>query len=191
MNDQPRIQVSLDELKKDRVRDINALFKTLAKRQGKIVVNLTSSNNTLVFGVSDNNENGSDFLNWRFKTKTENYSALYYERWIPYEADIYYLDRMYFHIYKTDISERRAVEYICLHCDANEPDDAQHARFKQSPHLHFSTAEQPLPHSHIALNNGNLNQIFSSLASLHQAIKQAVDMIYWQILIPIKDLQPK
>jgi hypothetical protein len=185
----PRIQVSLDEIKQSRTPLINSLLRPLARRQGKIVIIQRSVSHGIVFAVSDTYEHGTDYQNWRFNTKVDNYKAMYYERWLPFAGNIYYLDRAYFHLYKTKYSERSEDEFICLHCDANEPNDAAHARFKQSPHLHLSFADEPIPHSHIALNNGNLIEVLSSITTLQTALKQAIDMIYDQILIPIKELE--
>lgn len=182
----PRIQVPLDLILKSRNRQIISLFSSLARKQGKIVVNTVNIGGDVILAVSDIFETGSDYRDWRFKTKVENFNAMYYERWLPYEKNIYYLDRTYFHLYKIDYVSTSSQEFICLHCDANEPDNAEHALFKQSPHLHFSFADQPIPHSHIALNNGNLSAILTSIETLHRALKLAVDMIYTEILLPIK-----
>ncbi|MCF0050620.1 hypothetical protein LXM25_11150 [Dyadobacter sp. LJ53] len=189
MSIEPRLQLTIDELNSNRVGQIIALFKDLARRRDQINVKQVNITRTLILGVSDINESGTEYGSWRFATQTNNFSAMYYERWLPHQYNIYYLDRAYFHLYRTDPIQLRSEEYILLHCDANEPEEAAHAKFKQSPHLHFSFAEQPIPHSHIALNNGNLNEILSSVDLLHEAFRQAVYMINEQILIPISNHQ--
>ena len=185
---EPRIKQSLNDLRMYRTKSIIDLLYNISKRQKKIIINQVSVNKSSIWGASDIMEIGSDYKSWRFKTNVENFYGMYYEQWLPYEFDIYYLDRIYLHIYKTNVTELRSIEYLLLHCDANEPDEAPHAVYKQSPHLHFAFAEQPIPHSHIALNNGNLMETLHSIDSLHIALKHAINMIETQVLDPIKKM---
>jgi hypothetical protein len=179
----PRIKVPISDLNGERLTYLRTLFSGIAKRGNNIVVNQKSiGGHSYILGISDSYETGSDYLEWRFKTTKENYFGLYYERWKPFESDIYFLDRVYFHLTRYDSDSRQEKEYLLLHCDASEPDDTPHSLYKRSPHLHISVAEHPLPHSHIALNINSLPIIYKSLDSLQIAINDAITMIREEVI---------
>lgn len=186
-----RIKQSLSELSTGRTKQIEKLFTSIAFNKRTIKVNHVNVSRDYIMGISDVYERGTDYTAWRFRTNLKNYYAMYYEKWIPYEKDIYYLDRAYFHVYRTNSERDTVEEYILLHCDVSEPDEADHAKYKQSPHLHLHSAEHPIPKSHIALNNGNLKEILESIDGMHLALKQAIDMIDDQILKPLKEQQER
>jgi hypothetical protein len=45
-----------------------------------------------------------------------------------------------------------------------------------------STAEQPIPHSHIALNLGHLSEVLGSFHSLSVALRSAIGMLNDQVI---------
>jgi hypothetical protein len=92
------------------------------------------------------------------------------------------LDRAYLSLFKTEPSTRTEIEFLCLHCDPNEPDDARHAIYKKGPHLHIQVAEEPIPHAHIALNRGHLDAVLNSPDSLTKAMGAAILMLREEIL---------
>ena len=76
-------------------------------------------------------------------------------------------------------------ELLALHCDPNEPDDAdvlKHALYKRGPHIHVSASEQPLPHSHFALNAAHLREVLSSAEQLVQAMSKGIVLVRDQVL---------
>lgn len=183
MNYVPRITSSIDDLNTSRGSQIVDLLKTVANKGNKIVCNNRSiGGRSFIIAVSDTTETGTDFSTWRFKTYIPQFHAMYYESWIPFEDEIYFLQRAYFHLYKTKQYKLEEEEYILLHCDVSEPDDSNHSKYKQSPHLHIKSAEQPLPHAHIALNNCDLQFTLSSLDNLNNALRKSIEMIDDQVL---------
>ena len=123
---------------------------------------------------------------WRFTTITTGVRASYHERWLPSDETKkrYYLERAYLHLYRR-LDGARETEILALHCDPNEPDDAgllRHALYKRGPHIHVKGAPQPLPHSHIALNVGELPTVLSSAVSLSAAMASGILMIRDQVL---------
>lgn len=120
---------------------------------------------------------------WRFSTRISRIRASYYERWISvdYRQQAFFLDRAYLHLYlRSDaITER---EIVALHCDPNEAQSGRHFRYKAGPHIHMSTAQDPLHHSHIALNNESFPKVLSSVANLTVAIEMAVALVDDQVL---------
>lgn len=135
----------------------------------------------------DGKHPAGDYRKWRFSTFVPGMEASYFEHWGPTQADgqgWWYLERAYLHIYKVD---RRAealeeAEYICLHCDPAESDDAPQARYRRGPHLHIEAAPDPLPRAHIALCNGYLDEVLSSAACLFEAMERAVLMVRDEVL---------
>jgi hypothetical protein len=131
------------------------------------------------------------FRDWRFATAVTNLWGSYFERWVPVDVKgrHYFLDRAYLHLYRrTRIEDANDREILGLHCDPNEPnepsnyDGPKHARYKRGPHIHVSTAEQPMPHSHIALDLGQLPEVLGSFENLSSAIRSAIRMLDDQVI---------
>jgi hypothetical protein len=142
--------------------------------QGKIVI------------VARDTEISTDIDRWRFATFQKDFRASYKEVWIPTDQirqTEWFLQLAYLTIYNIERSTREEKEYICLHCDPNEPDSSDgKSRYKRSPHLHIKPASQPIPKAHIALAHGYLEQILSSEGDLFRAIQQGVELIRDEIL---------
>lgn len=129
---------------------------------------------------------------WRFRTHVPALRGAYHERWRPVneKRKRYYLDRAYLHLYTRTYVQGQITEkeLLLLHCDPNEPgvttdsNELSHWKYKRGPHLHISVAEQPIPHSHFALNACHLNSILSSVASLSEALEVAIKMLEDQVL---------
>ena len=181
----PRINESINILNSERPSAIIELVKRVANKSNKVICNpISIGSRAFVIGVSDVRESGNDYTDWRFKTYHPDFYAMYYERWKPLDKDIYYLDRIYFHIYKIDYSSGILREYILLHCDASEPDDTEHSEYKKIPHLHISCSPQPVPHSHFSLFNGHDNHVLSSIQNLNDSIGRSIMMIENQVILP-------
>jgi len=127
----------------------------------------------------------------RFKTFIPNLLATYYERWYKKfleNEEIFYLDRAYLHFYLVDQKLKQEKEFCLLHCDPNEPDDAHHAKYKKSLHLHIQCSDSSWPHcdiwphAHIALNTGYLDYVLKDISSLTKAIEEAVVMLKEEVL---------
>jgi hypothetical protein len=120
---------------------------------------------------------------WRFTTRVPRIRASYHERWLQTDfrqAD-FYLERAYLHLYlRRDLNNEE--EILALHCDPNEARSERHFLYKVGPHLHMSTASDPLQHSHLALNNSNLTEVLSSVQNLTAALKTAIAMVDDQVL---------
>jgi hypothetical protein len=124
---------------------------------------------------------------WRFTTPIRKIRGSYWERWAPSseKRTRYYLEQAYLQLYRRDAVEDDEHELLALHCDPNEPDDSgeiTHAIYKRGPHIHVMTAQQPLPHSHFALNMGHLSDVLDSVENLSDAISLAITMIRDQVL---------
>ena len=107
---------------------------------------------------------------------------MYFELWRGYGSNSWYLDRAYLSVFQVDPSTHTEVEIVCLHCDPNEPDHAEHALYKKGPHLHVRTADYPVSRAHIALNRGHLDAVLSSVDSLSEAMGLAVAMLKDEIM---------
>lgn len=124
---------------------------------------------------------------WKFTTCVHGIRGSYHERWLPADEKRkrFYLDRAYLHLYRQPRLQDEEWELLALHCDPNEPDDVgllTHAVYKRGPHIHVTAAEQPLPHSHFALNRSHLSDVLSSCESLSAAVQSGIIMIRDQVL---------
>ena len=179
----PRIKKSIEDLSTNRHKSIGKSLKPIAKNLERIFLcNRSIGSRYFVIGASDRNETGNDYSDWRFKTKLDKYDGMYYERWLHFEKNIYFLERIYFHLYELDLEKTTIKEFVLLHCDSAEPVSTDHSKYKRSPHLHISCAPQPIPHAHIALNNYDLDVISESLNNLDKAIRKSIEMIEDQII---------
>lgn len=174
----------------EEIRVLVDLIRPLQAKKNKASqfrVTPISSRNEVIYAVSDIDVSKQrDYTSWRFKTFIDNIEASYFEKWIHFEKDLYYLDRIYFHLYKINPDARESKEYVLLHCEPNfnwngttkdEQDKYQH-----SPHIHLKSAEEPLPHSHFSLNLLELPKILSSIKELNSAIENGILLIKEQVL---------
>jgi hypothetical protein len=175
----PRVISSIDKLRRSRRASLNKTFSSVS---GRINVQQLSLGGKLIFSVSSGPELGRDFTHWRFNTKAKGITASYYEIWVHYSKNDYYLDRSYFHLYRINVVDRSESEYVLLHCDACEPGDGAYSLYKQSPHIHVKAADEPLPKAHIALYNGRVNEVLGSLESFDNALKECVQLFRAEIL---------
>ncbi len=134
---------------------------------------------------------GPNYVDWRFKTTKRNIFAMYHERWVPADIDrydSYYLDRAYFHIYELEDNRHpdSLKEFVCLHCDPNEPDEEAHAMYKRVPHIHIKAAKEPIPHSHISLGIDFSEQVLKSADTLFSSYESAILLIQNEILDKIQ-----
>jgi hypothetical protein len=124
---------------------------------------------------------------WRFSTVVRGIRAAYHERWIAVDEkrQRFYIERAYLHLYRRRRDESEESEIIAMHCDPNEPDDSgelNHAVYKRGPHIHVTASHQPFPHSHIALNATEIDNVLSSIVSLHNAVSAGVVLLRDQVL---------
>ncbi len=129
----------------------------------------------------------SNRRDWRFATLSPNISGAYLERWLPTDerATIYHLDRSYLHLYLKRGIENSEEEIIGLHCDPNEPNDADayiHSRYKRGPHVHVKTSHTEISHSHIALNLMDLDSVLCSVDAITDAMRSGIQMLRDQVI---------
>ena len=147
--------------------------------------------------VKDHSSQNTDqYTQRRFKTYVPSLFATYYERWYKTdqgEKELFYLERAYLHLYMMDKTLKQEKEFCLLHCDPNEADNAPHAKYKQSLHLHIECSDSSWPHcaiwprAHIALNTGYLDCVLKDIDSLTKAIKEAVVMLKEEVLDEFPD----
>ena len=163
---------------------INKMLSPLVDKPKDLFVNPHSSTADFIWAVQQRGDLlTNDYTDRKFKTKTENLYASYYERWFRYVSDNeegWYLDRAYLNFYQLNRQSRSSSEFLLLHCDPNEKH--QHAIYKKSPHLHFVTAPDPFPHAHIALNLNYLELMLNDVQSLTTSFASAIVMLKEQIL---------
>lgn len=188
----PAIQITSKELR-SRGGQIQKLLRPLARKLGGPAWKAPAwkargTPQNYIIGTHDGSPPLSGYRDWRFATFVPNFRGMYFERWIQFEDDLWYLDRAYLSIFRTDPDTRSETKFLCLHCDPNESDDAPHAIYKRGPHLHIQVAPDPIPHAHIALNRGHLEAVLSSAESLSEAIGWAVLMLKEEVLDAIKEV---
>ncbi len=182
MTPTPRIIEKLDNLRSVRYTVLRDIFSPICKKKNNINVYSPVLGGSFILGISDGKESGSNFREWRFQTINDSIRGCYFEVWINYKKDNYFLERSYLHLYKFNESESED-EYVLLHCDASEPDNSEHSIYKQSPHLHIEVAPYPLKKAHIALYNGRLKEVLKDLNSFNTALRETIQMINSQIII--------
>ena len=113
--------------------------------------------------------------------------ASYHEQWDEISPNRFCLNRAYLTIFQFHLVGSLETEYLCLHCDPNEP-DGPHRTYKQGPHFHIKGGSpDPIPHAHIALNRLHLKEVLSSISSISHALEAAITMLKEQILEPLRD----
>lgn len=146
-----------------------------------------SSGSQLTIGVHSGSYLDMDVTDWRFSTAVQGIRAAYHERWIAVDEKRrrFYIERAYLHLYRRRPHESEEAQIMALHCDPNEPDDSglmKHATYKRGPHIHVKAAQQPFPHSHLALNATQIDDVLNSIDSLHGAVRSGIVLLRDQVL---------
>ena len=143
----PIITLPLDQVVQ-RGNSLRSMLKCVSRhKEGPAWKRQNTSEQGLVIGFFDTEPFDTDYNEWRFKTRCPDLLALFYERWQQDResaGDLWYLDRVYFHLYTVNHQEGPS-EYIALHCEPNNPE--MDTIYKRSPHLHFKASPDPLPKS--------------------------------------------
>jgi len=187
-----RILLGSEELR-NRHKSVKPLLKPLALDYAKLNVSPIACGTTEhIVAAKDNvSKPNARYDEMRFRTIGKLH-AMYYERWYKVSEKLFYLDRAYLHFYMFEPSIADYKELALLHCDPNEPNDAAHAKYKQSLHLHIECSDNSCyphchiwPHAHIALNSGYLSHVLKDVDSLTLAIKEAICMLKEEVLDPL------
>jgi hypothetical protein len=186
-----RIEISPEEVN-NRGSIIHNLLKPLVTKPQNIFALYKGNREETIITIQEKGaSNTEDYENWRFNTIAPRFQAMYHERWkrsYKDKKEFFYLYRAYLHFYHYDEAENQDFEFLLLHCDPNEPDNAAHAEYKQSLHLHIECGKAPFPHgavwpkAHIALNVGYSTQVLKDIGSLTEALKVAILMLQSQVL---------
>jgi hypothetical protein len=179
----PNILLEIEDLN-SRGEKIRGLLRPLTRRPDGPAWQRRSRSRVFIIGTHDGSPTQSDFRDWRFSTFVPNYRGMYFELWRSINEKIWYLDQAYLNIYRSEPHEHTEAEYLCLHCDPNEPEHAPHSIYKRGPHLHIKGGSPaPLPKSHIALQQDvHLDVTLNSCDSLMHALSWGIRMIKEEIL---------
>jgi hypothetical protein len=194
-----RILISPKDLR-SRNQIVKQFLKPLALNYKTLVVAPSGGSSTEYITAARDNSSRTNvrYDEMRFRTVINNLRAMYYERWnktFQGKNEFFYLDRAYLHFYLIDPSSVEEKEFVLLHCDPNEPDNAAHAKYKQSLHLHIECSDSSCyphcyiwPHAHIALNTGYLGHVLKDVDSLTKALEEAVCMLKDEVLEQFSNL---
>lgn len=175
------IEIGWDVARK-RGQQISLLMRNLSRnKRGPVCQAKNFGPREYIIATHDGSATSSRYTDWRFATIHPQFRALYYEMWHINNKSLA-LEKAYLHLYKINVSRRDDTEYLFLHCDPNEPAGSKHFHYKRGPHLHIRVAEQPIPHSHIALCYLNVDDVLLSLDSLSKAMEKCTEIIRDQFL---------
>jgi len=172
----------------NRNSDILSLLSSISLSKKQLTVYQRPYAGHTAFAVADTPKNirDTDIRDWRFSTAIKDIKCSYFELWTPIEKGDYFLYRAYFHVYKNENEK----EYVLLHTDPNEETfeegGYEYYKYKQSPHMHISIAEQPFPHAHIPLDNVDIDNVLSSIQNLDKSMMAHIEMISREIIDPPK-----
>ena len=164
-----------------RAAKVRKMLKIISKSQHGPASDFRAGGMWQVIGIHDGSPPSQKYDSWRFATKHPRFRAQYYERWMRFDNNNYYLERAYLHLYLTERSQPEERPYILLHCDPNEDEDSEHYIYKRNPHIHIQVAEQPIPHSHFALCLVNIDDVLSSLDKFDDALEHILFMVIDQV----------
>lgn len=177
----PRIVTTVDALS-SRGQVVRQILKEISSKPTGPAWKPRSTGREYIIGAHSGSPTQSDYRSWRFPTIVTEINAMYFELWKITSRENAFLDRAYLSLYRKGVNFDPEDEILALHCDPNEPDIAEHAVYKQGPHLHLIKPEFPGPHAHIALNRCHLPEVLHSVESFTSAFHSAVVMIRDQVL---------
>ena len=169
----PAICLPSDKDVAQRKSTVQGLLKPLSKSKHGPAFKIVPNTTQIAIGATEGTA-GQDFRSWRFPACIDNFSINYFELWKQDKSDVWFLDRAYLNIYKKIHDNEK--EYLCLHCDPDEPKAAAHSKYKRGPHIHVSLVDE-IKHAHIGLYVGYLDNVLKSAADLTEAMSKAIHMI--------------
>jgi hypothetical protein len=164
-----------------RAAKIRALLRPISRVSSGPATENIQSGGLWIIGTRDETTVASNYRDWRFATSADKHHAMYFEAWRVVDKRRYKWQSAYLNIYRRTAGQGEE-EVICLHCDPAEAIHAPHARYKRGPHLHFSSAGDPLKHAHIALHMGRVDDIVQRCESIHNHLALGVEMIRDEVL---------
>lgn len=179
----PAVELDI-EILSSRGEQVRNLLRPLTLKGNGPAWQPKSQNRVYVIGTHDGSPPSGFYRDWRFATYVPSYSCMYFELWREFDSNKWFLDRAYLHLYQTNPHEHSETEFLCLHCDPNEPLEAAHSVYKRGPHLHINGwTLPPLSHAHIALQQErHLDLVLVSCDELTAALCWAVKMIKEEVL---------
>jgi hypothetical protein len=147
---------------------------------GPVITRQALGASQLVLGAQDAQDRQADYRTWRFNLRPTGFVGNYFEIWRPVPSNLYSLNRAYLNLYRLEgLAE---VEFLCLHCDPEEPVGTTTAAYKRGPHMHISVAGDPFKHAHIALGHSFLASILKNAVTLTTSLHNALRMIDHEVL---------
>lgn len=180
-----RVEINPDRLS-ERTNSLRQVLAPLSSVANGPALERKFSPGRCIIAAHDGSPPASDVKAWRFGTVARNVRASYFEVWLESDKRKFCLERAYLTLFKMDSVNQEEAEFLCMHCDPNEPDSAAHAIYKQGPHLHVVAAEVPFPRAHLALNRGHLDVVLQSCENLTRAIKLSAQMLRDEVLDAIE-----
>lgn len=170
-----------------RGQKIQQMLRPISQRRTGPAWKGRSDRSDYVIGAHDGLVTSQDHRDWRFATFKRDFLAGYFEWWRqPTHEDLWYLHQAYLHLYRINRVVGAEADYLCLHCDPDELKGSKHFDYKRGPHMHVMVAEAPIPHAHIALHCGRVDDVLVSVEVLTAALGSAIAMIKDQILDQIE-----
>jgi hypothetical protein len=169
----------------DRAPEVRNLLSPLLASQSRFHCGFEARkvNGGRVLVAHDNTRIGESYRDWTFRTFAKNFWCKYFELWKQIgQTQEWYLERAYLTILRPDIPNHDFDEYLCIHCDPNDLSAEPFGSYKRGPHLHVEMAEAPIPDCHFPLNLGHLQEVLSSVNSLTEALRQAVEVLSHEFL---------
>jgi hypothetical protein len=121
-----------------------------------------------------------------FRTFSEDIWCQYLEHWLPFdeEESRWFLESANLHVGLRDTVDHKIQPLVYVHTEPNFDGPEPGCSFKRSPHMHIrrALAGDPLPHSHLPLNLGNIVQVLTSVGELTTAISHAVKIVRCEII---------
>ena len=183
----PRLKVQRRQVYAQRFTKIPQLLSDIVTNPDRLGCKQVPGRNEYTIGAYDGSTPPNfDYRDWRFRTLNSELRANYFEIWRPADSQQseWFLFRAYLTLFRINPASADEDEIVALHCDPAEPDAEPHVEYKRGPHLHMLTADDPLHHSHIALNNPRYldSHVLTSFEAFTDHLNDAMKFISEQVI---------
>lgn len=137
----------------------------------------------IVLGAHDGRGKSRDYRDWHFRSEAKDVWCQYFEVWTDTDSrSRLSLACAYFTLFLINRENKKFEEVLCIHCDPDDRSD-----MKRGPHLHVTKADDPIPKCHFPLNYGHLDDVLTSIQTLHEAMRKAITMVAKEVIPRFSD----
>jgi hypothetical protein len=161
---------------------IRQFLRPIAKRRD-VGCNSVSVGLARVIAAHDGSQMARQYRDWRFRSACRDIHCQYFEVWdVLKSGREWALNRAYLHVFLINRESRQEQELIAVHADPNNTDALPLQAIRKAPHLHVTSFEPWLQHTHFSLTVGYVDRAVRSVSEFTRVFSEAVKVVRSEVI---------